>query len=241
MIVDNQYIYEGIRNLVEEINLNEKIDFFYSYHNAAFRKRYCNDDIFCPVSLKKCTEDFWKQYNVFFSFHCKQLFPDALVKNHRCINIHPGFNPYNRGWFPQVFSILNQQPIGVTIHEMDSEIDHGPIIYQEEVLIESYDTSYDVYQKILQKEMEMLRRNLYSLVKGEYNAVSVKAIGNINYKEDFNRLCKLKLDQVGTLGEHINLLRALTFEGYKNAYFEEDNKKIYTSIKFEIEENQMRN
>ena len=68
-------------------------------------------------------------YDLVISAHCKQIFPDILVNSVRCINIHPGLNPYNRGWFPQVFSIINKKPIGCTIHLMDEEIDHGDVIY----------------------------------------------------------------------------------------------------------------
>ncbi len=84
-----------------------------------------------PICLKECDNSFFDKYILFISLHCKQIFPQRLTDNYRCINIHPGYNPYNRGWFPQVFSILNKNTAGVTIHEIDQELDHGPIIYQE--------------------------------------------------------------------------------------------------------------
>ena len=72
--------------------------------------------------------------------------------------------------FPQVFSILNKKPEGVTIHEMDRELDHGSIIFQEELPIYSYDTSQDVYQRIQDKEIEMLREHLEEIVNKKYIA-----------------------------------------------------------------------
>ena len=62
------------------------------------------------------------------SAHCKKIFPASLIDSIRCVNIHPGYNPVNKGWFPQVFSILNGQIAGATIHIMTSEVDSGPII-----------------------------------------------------------------------------------------------------------------
>ena len=83
-----------------------------------------------PIDLKdkQALSCITNNYNLIISLHCKQIFPSNLVKSITCINIHPGYNPYNRGWFPQVFSIINSKPIGATIHVMDENIDHGPII-----------------------------------------------------------------------------------------------------------------
>ena len=164
------------------------------------------------------------------------MFPNKLVDNHRCINVHPGLNPYNRGWYPQVFSIINKKPIGVTIHEMDRELDHGPIIYQEELEIFSYDTSYDIYQRILSKEIELLDQNLESLIDGKYETIIPKSQGNLNCKSDFDKLCKIDLNEQGSFGYFIDLLRATTFVNYDNAYFcDENGNKIYVSIKLKKE------
>ena len=73
------------------------------------------------------------------SLHCKQLFPKGLISTVKCINVHPGLNPHNRGWYPQVFSIINKRPLGATIHEIDEELDHGDVIAQKEVPVFSWD------------------------------------------------------------------------------------------------------
>jgi hypothetical protein len=50
-------------------------------------------------------------------------------------------------------------------------------------------------------------------------------------------LCELNLGSVAPLGEHIDLLRALSHGDYRNAFFidSESGKKIYISIKMEID------
>lgn len=53
---------------------------------------------------------------------------------------------------------------------MDRELDHGSIIFQEELPIYSYDTSQDVYQRIQDKEIEMLREHLEEIVNKKYIA-----------------------------------------------------------------------
>ncbi len=172
------------------------------------------------------------KYELVISAHCKKLFPPKLVNSFRCINIHPGLNPYNRGYYPQAFSLINKLPIGATIHEIDEELDHGPIIYQEEIEIKSTDTSFSLYNKVIKKEIELFEKNFNSIINNNYIITTPKNEGNLNLKKDFDNLCKIDLDNIDTFENHINLLKALTFDKYKNAYFIDKNgDKIYLNIK----------
>jgi hypothetical protein len=56
--------------------------------------------------------------------------------------------------------------------------------------------------------------------------------------KDFNALCKLEIEKQQTIGETIDLLRALTHGEYKNAYFFDPNsgKRIFVSISLETDE-----
>lgn len=236
VVTDNKYIYEEFNKLIKEDKFyNDEFDFYCTSKEIIWVKEdYPNVE---SVKLKEKGDEFFGKYDLFFSLHSKQIFPTYLVKKYRCINVHPGFNPYNRGWFPQVFSIINKMPVGVTIHEMDDQLDHGAIIYQEKIEIEDKDTSYDVYMKIQKKEVEMLNKYLRKLMDNEYKVVISEDEGNVNLKKDFDMLCELDLDKYATIGEVIDLLRATTFQGYKNAYFiGEKGKKIYVNIELLEEE-----
>ncbi len=64
-----------------------------------------------------------------------------------------------------------------------------------------------------------------------YETIVPENDGNLYLKSDFNALCELDLNQKTTMREAINLLRALTHENYKNAFFYDENgKKVYVSI-----------
>ncbi len=193
-----------------------------------------------PICIKEQYEELIGQYDLIISLHCKQLFPPDLIKQVRCVNVHPGLNPHNRGWFPQVFSIINGLPIGATIHEIDEELDHGKIIAQKETTIRSWETSIDVYNRVLKIEMELLKENLQLIIEGRYNSIEPKEEGNLNLKKDFNELCKLNLNENLSLGEAINKLRALTHGSYKNAYFLDavTGDRIYVSIELERKPNE---
>ena len=226
IFTDNAYIYEGFCALLPRCP-EHTFDFFYRPQNRAFSPR----ENFRPLRLKEQNTEFFDRYDLFLSLHSKQLFPDALVENHLCINVHPGLNPHNRGWFPQVFSILNGLPIGVTIHKMDTELDHGPILWQEELPIYPQDTSKDVYDRILAKELELLDQHLGDILTGKYTLTPMAEEGNINYKADFDALCPIDLSEPATYGAVIDRLRALTHAPYQNAYFvDADGKKVYVGI-----------
>jgi methionyl-tRNA formyltransferase len=171
-------------------------------------------------------------YDLVISAHSKQLFPSELVNSTLCVNLHPGLNPYNRGWFPQVFSIINGLPLGATLHVIDEQIDHGPIIDQEIIDVYSWDTSLTAYSRVLEAEILLLERNLEVLISGDFTTDKPTNEGNLNFKADFEQLCELDLAKEMTLKESINLLRALTHGDYKNAYFSdpETNTKVFVSI-----------
>ena len=175
-------------------------------------------------------------YDLAISIHCKQLFPKKLIENVRCINVHPGYNPINRGWYPQVFSIIKNTPIGATIHEIDEQLDHGNIIAREFVEKFEFDTSKTLYDRVVDKEIELLKNNIQSLLDNSYAVVKPEKQGTLYLKKDFNNLCELDVEKKYTLKEAIDLLRALTHGNHNNAYFMTRNhKKVYVSINFKHE------
>lgn len=192
-----------------------------------------------PIKLKEQDDAFFNQYDLFISLHCKQLFPDKMVNEQICINVHPGYNPYNRGWFPQVFGIINKMPIGVTIHKMDTELDHGPILYQKQLKLNAYDTSKDVYDRILQTEMELVEEHLEDILNGSYELTPMKEEGNLNTKYDYEAMREIDLSKQATYGEVIDFLRAMTCPPYDNAYFyDEDGNRIYVKVSLKKDEQQ---
>jgi methionyl-tRNA formyltransferase len=177
-----------------------------------------------------------QDYDLVISLHCKQLFPAQLVNALRCVNVHPGFNPSNRGWFPQVFSILNGHPAGVTLHEMVEEVDRGPVIAQRQVELFAFDTSRTAYDRIQQAEILLLDEWLPRILAGDYTTTET-ASGNYNGIADFKALCPIDRDETGTFGEFIDRLRALSHPPYRNAYFvDKDGKRVYLTLQLDRED-----
>lgn len=236
VLTDNEFLFTNFKRILEDGQYDDvKFNYFCSDNNCEFADRYKEHDL-KPINVKRSIDEVVSQYQLVLSLHCKQLFPKRLVEQVRCINVHPGYNPFNRGWFPQVFSILNKLPVGVTIHEMDEQLDHGNIIARQEVDILPWETSYDVYQRIQCVEIEMLRKHLRSIIDGTYAPKEPDCEGNVNLKRDFDSLCKIDLEKQVSFGEVIDYFRAMTFKGYNNAYFyDEQGRKIFVELSLTLE------
>jgi methionyl-tRNA formyltransferase len=171
-----------------------------------------------------------KKYSLIVSAHCKQIFPPELVEAVTCVNLHPGFNPDTRGWYPQSFALAHGKKIGFTVHLMNREIDAGEIIFRREVETFVTDTSRSLYDRVVRAEIESFESWLPSLVDGTFESLKPEHEGTYHSKSDFEALCEIDMNETGTFRDFYNRLRALTFDPYRNAYFCEDGEKIFIKL-----------
>lgn len=240
IISDNIYLS---KNFFEIIERKKELNCVFTFSISPYSKKqdfdYLNESVkIFDLKDQKDIEFIKSNYDLVFSIHCKQIFPAGLVNHIKCINIHPGFNPINRGWYPQVFSIINKTPIGATIHEIDEKLDHGFIIDRELVSKNNFDTSETLYNKIVLKELELLEKNIENIINNNYKVIEPEEEGNLHLKKDFNELLKLDLNEKILVGDFIDKLRALTHGNFKNAYFldPETGKKIFVNINLKPED-----
>lgn len=243
IISDNLFLCRKFNALIKKKNF-PNVNFTFSISPFTKKESFNVDDtIDVKVFNLKNQEDIemiLSNFDLIISIHCKQIFPLDLVSKLKCINVHPGYNPINRGWYPQVFSIINDLPIGATIHEIDEKLDHGKIIARAFVKKEAHDTSGSLYNKIVLTELELLELHLESIINGTYQLIEPEDEGNLYLKKDFNELLHLDLEEISSVGNTIDKLRALTHENYKNAYFIDalSGKKIYVTIQLTPEEDE---
>ena len=231
VLSDNAQLYTAFRSIAKDVAL-EGVSFRYAYSAGRFTSPLREEPGLLGLDVKRDVARIVDEFDLVISAHCKQLFPEAMVRGVRCVNVHPGLNPYNRGWFPQVFSILNGMPLGATIHEIDAELDHGPIIAQKQIPVHPWDTSKTAYDRVLEAEFDLLREHLASIVSHDYRASPPDREGNLNRKRDYDRLTRLDLSETGSLGEFLDRLRALTHPPHANAYFETENgEKVFVEVR----------
>ncbi len=233
VITDNVSQYNRFRVLLERVGCRSaSFEFMHSPGKSLMKEHPDFIDGNREISVRKEVERIIREFDLVLSFHCKQFFPPELVNAIRCINIHPGYNPINRGWYPQVFAIIHQLEVGATIHEMDELLDHGDIIDRIKVTQYAWDTSLTLYERILEAELDLLEKNLQALIDNTYTTIKPETEGVLYLQKNFHDMCKLPLDEQTTFQECINRLRALTHGDYKNAYFIDPatNKRTYVSI-----------
>jgi len=88
-------------------------------------------------------------------------------------NIHPSLLPKYRGPSPIAYPLINgDQKTGVTLMQMDKQVDHGPIIDQEEITINPDDKRPDLENKLTDLGYELFKKNLLRLTTNNLPAES---------------------------------------------------------------------
>jgi len=95
------------------------------------------------------------------------------------INMHPGILPDNRGLDNVKWAILNDLSQGVTSHLIDSKIDRGFMILQEEIKIYQDDTLVDLHLRIQHLEQQLMIESL-KLLEND-SGLELKKIGKGTY------------------------------------------------------------
>lgn len=83
---------------------------------------------------------------IFISVLYDKILPASFLEGRRCYNFHPGILPQYRGAGAFSWAILNgEKETGITLHEIDGDIDHGPIIDIIRMPISAKDTAESLY------------------------------------------------------------------------------------------------
>ena len=112
-------------------------------------------------------------------FEIKELSPDMILSygylhiikkdvieayEGKIINLHISYLPWNKGIYPNIWSIIDGTPKGVSIHLIDEGVDTGDIIFQREVEINDDDTLSSSYWR-LRENIEDLFMEKWDLIK----------------------------------------------------------------------------
>lgn len=148
--------------------------------------------------------------NVFISVLYGHLVSEDFIAQRRCYNFHPGLLPAYRGAGAFSWAIINgDKQCGVTLHELDVDIDTGPIITTSVYAVEAWDTAETLCGKGMEQIYYMFRGWFARLLSGDYQAVPQSADGaRTYYRKDLRAAADLT-----------RFVRAFTFEGKEAAYY----------------------
>lgn len=148
-----------------------------------------------------------------------------------CINVHPSLLPHNRGKSPNVWSIVEGTPAGVTLHYMDEEYDTGEIIAQREVEVRFEDTGKDLHRRLERAQLDLFASIWPDIEGGEVETTPQSSEeGSYHSVSDFKELCEIDPDAEYTAKEFLDVLRALTFPPFDNACIEIGRKQYYVDV-----------
>ena len=166
--------------------------------------------------------------SILFDYILKPSFLDLFPQG--VINLHPSLLPYNRGQYPNVWSIVDGTPSGVTIHRVDAGIDTGDIIVQREVPVAPNDTGETLYRRLEQASIDLFSSAWPDIAAGKLSGRRQPAGGTCHRTRDVEAIDEIDLDGEYTGRRLLDVLRARTFPPYRGAYFCEGGKRIYLRL-----------
>jgi methionyl-tRNA formyltransferase len=173
--------------------------------------------------------------SILFDYILKPKFLDLFSQG--VVNLHPSLLPYNRGQYPNVWSIVEGTPSGVTLHYIDQGIDTGDLIAQETVEVESVDTGKTLYHKLEQTSVALFQKMWPQIKSGSApRQTQGGEEGTYHRTRDVEQIDSIDLDQTYRAGDLIDILRARTFPPYTGAYFEAGGRRVYMRLELEYEE-----
>ena len=172
--------------------------------------------------------------SIMFGYILKDELLNVLPRG--CINLHPAYLPYNRGAYPNVWSIVDGTPAGVTIHAVDRGVDTGPVFARQEVEVEPIDTGLTLYRKLEQAGLSLFQETWPLIKQGGITPTPQASPGSSHHIHDADAIDCIELDRAYTARELINTLRARTFPPHRGAYFIHEGRKIHLRLELTYED-----
>lgn len=147
-----------------------------------------------------------------------KIIPENIIKvpKFKTLNVHPSLLPKYRGPSPIETQILNDDKhIGVTIIELDKEMDHGPIINQKEIVVNEWPQKSELESLLANIGGEILIESIEKIQSGVNDLKdqnhSIASYTKMIEKKD--ALINLKDDP------YLNYRKIVAYSGWPNAYF----------------------
>ena len=162
------------------------------------------------------------------------MFPQGVI------NLHPAYLPYNRGAYPNVWSIVDGTPAGVTLHYIDAGVDTGDLISQQRIEIEPVDTGATLYQKLENACVSLFKDTWPLIHSGQVlSAPQPSGEGTRHRARDIEQIDLIDLEGTYTGRELIDVIRSRTFPPHRGAYIVHEGRKVYLRLQL-LDEDQLR-
>jgi len=146
------------------------------------------------------------------------------------VNLHLGPLPDYRGCNQFSFAIFDQAEIfGVTIHEIDSGIDSGDILFEDRFAIPKNIWVKELYDMGVRKGQNLFENTIEKIIKGDYIKKPQNSFENrikkINYRKDIDVLKHIDLDE--DANKIMRRIRSTYMPNFDPPYIMIDSRKIF--------------
>lgn len=176
------------------------------------------------------------QFDYIICIHFPYIVPPQVLDlpSFGVLNLHPAYLPYNRGWHTPSWALLEDTPIGATLHFMDEGIDTGDIVHQRLLVPAPSDTAHSLYNKVKKLELEIFKEVWNDIVNHTFQRI--KQPGDAGTIHKRKELFKSSIQEVNmtlpqTPANLIRQLRALTTNDIgEAAYFDKNGKRYRIQV-----------
>jgi methionyl-tRNA formyltransferase len=151
-----------------------------------------------------------------FSLHYQAILKaELMAKYERIYNLHPGYLPWGRGYYPIFWALWEETPAGATLHEITAGVDEGPIVAQIRVQYNESDTGGSLFQRIRKAEESLFLEYFPQMIEGKNIPTHPQADGGtFHRKKEFYELKQQAEWEKMSSADLLRLVRALTFPGH---------------------------
>ena len=175
-----------------------------------------------------------EEWDLFVVVAYNKILPSWLINlpKHKAINLHPSLLPKLRGANPIRTAILEDKPeeVGLTIMQLDEEMDHGPIISQEAVEVEVWPPAGpELDEKLANEGGRLLAETIPKWIAGGQQPTEQNH-DEATYTKKFTKdMGELKIDPSnlpnGQEAREI-FLKIQAFAEFPSTYFFQNDKRI---------------
>ncbi len=179
------------------------------------------------------TLDDLPQCDIIYSVQHHELLKQADIAKARqaAVNLHLAPLPEYRGCNQFSFAIMDKaSQFGVTIHEMDTRIDHGAILFERRFALPQHCWVSQLYEQTVDVAFELFKDSLPDLLAQRYKKIEQASrlgerVSALHYRNEINAL---KLVDLNAPADEIERrIRATYMPGFEPPYCFIDGKKVF--------------
>lgn len=174
--------------------------------------KYAHDNGIKIITL----DDAYRDADIFVSLEFDRIVKPEKFKKSKLYNIHFSDLPKYKGMYTSVWPILNgEKRAGVTLHEIDSGIDTGPVVAQKLFDLEPSFRARDLYRNYLNNSFKLFLENIDGIIKNKCASVKQHWYDSSYYSKGTINFSSVEINLNATAHDILKQVYAFTFREYQ--------------------------